>query len=100
MEQDRAAVDWSQFQLFAVRFAFVYLVLYNLPFPVGAFPHSRRVAQKYESLCLKVVPWVGKHVLHLSHEIITSTNCSGDTTYDYVLVLLFACPRLRGHCRG
>jgi hypothetical protein len=30
---------------------------------------------------------VGKHVLHLSYEIITSTNCSGDTAYDYVLVL-------------
>ena len=85
--QDRAAVDWSRVQLFAVRFALVYLVLYNLPFPFGAFPHTGRVAQKYESLWLKVVPWVGKHVLHLSYEIVTSTNCSGDTTYDYVLVL-------------
>jgi uncharacterized membrane protein YphA (DoxX/SURF4 family) len=85
--QDRATVDWSRVQLLAVRFAFVYLVLYNLPFPFGAFPHTGRVAQKYESLWLMIVPWVGKHVLHLSYEIMTSTNCSGDTTYDYVLVL-------------
>jgi hypothetical protein len=87
--QDQAAADWSSVQLLAFRFAFVYLILYNLPFPFGAFPHTGSVAQKYESLWHKLVPWVGKHVLHLSHEIMTSTNCSGDTTYEYVRVLCF-----------
>jgi hypothetical protein len=87
--QDQAAADWSRVQLFAFRFVFVYLILYFLPFPFGAFPHTGSLAQKYESLWHKLVPWVGKHVLHLSHEIITSTNCSGDTTYEYVRVLCF-----------
>ena len=87
--QDQAAVHWSGVQLLAFRFAFVYLILYYLPFPFGAIPHTGRVAQKYESLWQKLVPWVGKHVLHLSHQIMTSTNCSGDTTYDYVRVLCF-----------
>lgn len=35
------------------------------------------------------MPWVGRHVLHLGHEILTRTNCSNDTTYDYVRVLFF-----------
>ncbi|PYU79836.1 MAG: hypothetical protein DMG50_22615 [Acidobacteria bacterium] len=87
--QDQAAADWSRVQLFAFRFAFVYLILYFLPFPFGAFPHTGSLAQKYESLWHKLVPWAGKHVLHLSHEIMTSTNCSGDTTYEYVRVLCF-----------
>jgi hypothetical protein len=87
--QDQAAADWSRVQLLAFRFAFVYLILYNLPFPFGTLPHTGSVAQEYESLWHKLVPWVGKHVLHLSHEITTSTNCSGDTTYEYVRVLCF-----------
>jgi hypothetical protein len=87
--QGQAPADWSRVQLFAFRFAFVYLILYFLPFPFGAFPHTGSVAQNYESLWHKLVPWVGKHVLHLSHEIMTSTNCSGDTTYEYVRVFCF-----------
>jgi len=87
--QDQAAAKWSRVQLLAFRFAFVYLILYYLPFPFGAFPHTGSVAQKYESLWHTLVPWVGKHVLHLSHDIMTSTNCSGDTTYEYVRVLCF-----------
>jgi hypothetical protein len=87
--QDRAAADSSRVQLLAFRFVFVYLVLYYLPFPFGAFPYTYSLAQKYESLWQKLVPWVGKHVLHLSHEIVTSANCSGDTVYDYVRVLCF-----------
>jgi hypothetical protein len=87
--QDQAAAEWPRVQLLVFRFAFVYLILYYLPFPLGTLPHTVRVAQKYESLWLELVPWVGKHVLRLSHEIMTSTNCSGDTTYDYVRVLCF-----------
>ncbi len=87
--QDQAATHWSRAQLLAYRFAFAYLVFYNLPFPFGTLPHTIRLAQGYESLWQTLVPWVGKHVLHLSHEITTSANCSGDTVYDYVRALCF-----------
>jgi len=87
--EGRPTPRWSRAQLLAFRFAFVYLILYYLPFPFGAFPYTGRVAQKYESLWHQLVPWVGRHVLHLSYEILTCTNCSGDTTYEYVRVLCF-----------
>ncbi|HYY72281.1 MAG TPA: hypothetical protein VE778_01685 [Candidatus Bathyarchaeia archaeon] len=87
--QDRPAPRWSRAQLLAFRFAFVYLILYYLPFPLGALPRTGRVAQKYESLWHTLVPWVGRHILHLSYEISTAGNCSGDTTYEYVRVLCF-----------
>jgi len=87
--QDQAAADWSRVQLLAFRFAFVYFILYFLPFPFGALPYTGSIAQKYESMWQKLVPWVGKHILHLSREIMTSANCSGDTIYDYVRVLCF-----------
>src|SRR6516225_9609804 len=37
----------------------------------------------------RVVPWVGKHILSLATPITIFSNGSGDTTYDYVLVLCF-----------
>jgi uncharacterized membrane protein YphA (DoxX/SURF4 family) len=84
---DQEAANWSRVHLLAFRFAFVYLVLYNLPFPLGVLPHSGLLAREYELLWHKLVPWVGRHVLHLNHEIVISNKCSGDTTYDYVRVL-------------
>lgn len=35
----------------------------------------------------QLIPWIGKHLLHLPYDIVTFTNGSGDTTYDYVLLL-------------
>jgi hypothetical protein len=87
--QDQVAGGWTHTQRLAFRLASVYLVLYCLPFPLGTFPHTVRAAQKYESLWLTLVPWVGKHLLRLHHEIVISNNCSGDTTYDYVKVVCY-----------
>jgi uncharacterized membrane protein YphA (DoxX/SURF4 family) len=87
--QDQGAGNWPVVQRIAFWFVFLYLVLYNLPFPFGMLPHTVRVAQEYESLWLKLVPWIGTHVLHLNYEIATSTNCSSDTTYDFAKVLCF-----------
>jgi uncharacterized membrane protein YphA (DoxX/SURF4 family) len=84
---DQVADSWSRIHRVAFRFAFIYLVLYNLPFPLGTLPHTVRAAQTYESLWDKVVPWIGNHLLSLHHEIVISNNCSGDTTYDYLRVL-------------
>ena len=87
--QEQGPANWPRALLFAFRFAFVYLILYNLPFPLGALPHTDSLAEKYRLLWHMVVPWVAKHVLHLGHEITSFSNGSGDTTYDYVLVLCF-----------
>jgi len=67
------APAWSGPQKIAFRFFFGYFVLYTLPFVDG--------------LWRALIPWVGAHVLQLSQPITTFTNGSGDTTYDYVLVL-------------
>jgi hypothetical protein len=87
--QDQVTGGWSRVHRLVFRFGCVYLLLYNLPFPLGTLPHTVRVAQKYETIWEKFVPWVGKHVLRLQHEIVISNNCSGDTTYDYVRVLCY-----------
>jgi uncharacterized membrane protein YphA (DoxX/SURF4 family) len=87
--RQQATAPWSRVQLLGFRFALVYLVFYNLPFPFGAVPHTGSIAQTYDSLWHKLVPWVGRHILHSSQQFMTSGNCSGDTLYDFVQVLCF-----------
>jgi hypothetical protein len=69
------------------RLAFAYLVLYIIPFPLEYLPFTASLLQKYTDFWHAIVPWVGKHILHLSYDITVFENGSGDTTYNYVLVL-------------
>jgi hypothetical protein len=42
------------------------------------------------------IPWIGQHILHLSYPITTFTNGSGDTTYDWVMMLMIIVLALAG----
>jgi hypothetical protein len=71
-----------------LRFAFSYLVLYNLPFPLDAIPWAGPIITKpYKDLWDRLVPWAGKHLLGLTIKIRPAG--SGDTTYNYVQVLCY-----------
>lgn len=78
--------DWRPVTRFLFRFAFAYLVLYILPFPLGSLPYTDALAAPYTKFWDAVVPWVGRHVLKINYEIGTTFNGSGDRTYDYVLL--------------
>lgn len=85
---------WGLARRIAFRFAFCYVTLYLLPFPVNQLPEwvpgAGTLLGWYDTLLHEVVRWVGKHALHVPYEITVFTNGSGDTTYDYLLVLCFA----------
>jgi hypothetical protein len=80
---------WSVATRFGFRFAFVYLILYILPFPLNYVPGAYRVLNSSELALHKTVPWVGAHVLRLKTPITNFSRASGDKTYDYVLMLCF-----------
>ncbi len=81
---------WSLARRVAFRFAFAYLVLYSAPFPLDILPGLSDLATSLnDGLWQAVVPWVGKHVLRLSTDITVFPNGSGDTTFNYVQLLLF-----------
>lgn len=89
-----ARIEWGSFETrwglakrVAFRFVFSYLVLYNLPFPLGEPTFTDAVAQKYDDLWQPVVAWVGAHVLRLGYEISFAPTGSGDTTHRYVQAL-------------
>ncbi len=87
---------WSPLKRILFRFAFVYLLLCTLPFPlnhawdlselpapvksVAAF--GRWTAQWYSGLWKAPVTWVGQHVFGVNITILP--NSSKDTTYNYV----------------
>ncbi|MGB2628010.1 MAG: hypothetical protein WAK20_14575 [Candidatus Acidiferrum sp.] len=54
--QEQEVLHWSPPRLFAFRIAFLYLVLYNLPFPLGALPYTDALSDKYQILWETIVP--------------------------------------------
>jgi hypothetical protein len=76
--------DWGLAKALAFRIAFVYFVLYALPFPFGFIPGTAAVATAYEKIWQAVVPWVAHHVLRVSSEISLAETGSGDKAYDWV----------------
>jgi len=81
--------SWSTGQRIGFRFVFAYLLLYNVPFPIGTIPYTSKLQGWYTAIWDALVPWFGAHVLHLAKPITIFPSGSGDKTYDYVQLLLF-----------
>jgi hypothetical protein len=86
-------VRWRLGTRVAFRFLFSYLAIYcvlafdglesTIRFMLtGDFSDTALDLQLH-----KVVPWIGRHILHFSKDITIFSNGSGDTTYDWALVL-------------
>lgn len=88
------AGGWSLAARVGFRFAFSYLVLYALPFPLGGFlPEPGwldALVELYVKLETTVTPWVAAHVLHLTSKVIYQPTGSGDTLGNYVWALCLA----------
>jgi hypothetical protein len=75
---------WHPFTRMAFRFAFVYLLLYNLPFPLTALPYVDKAAELYNSFWTWLVPRIARAALN--RDVPSVFNGSGDRTFDYLLV--------------
>ena len=91
-----ARAVWSPATRVGFRFACVYWLLYDLPFPISQIPGLTWVQERYDAGWQALVPWVGKHLLRLPTDITVFTNGSGDTTFNYVQVLCFVVLALLG----
>lgn len=78
---------WTFGQKVAVRFFFLFFILYIVLNPNGVLPKVDLLFNIYIELFHKLIPWIAKHILHLSYDITIFTNGSGDTTYDYITLL-------------
>lgn len=86
-EQQKPAPRWSLAKRILFRFAFAYLVLYNLPFPMDYIPFVDELFQWYPEVWSFIVPQVGQDVFGVS--VTVEPNGSGDTTFNYVQVFCY-----------
>lgn len=85
------AAAWSLAKRFGFRLATVYFVLYVFPFPLGYVPWAGEYVERGVVWLWKAAaPWVAAHVLGLEGEMYLGMTGSGDTTFDYVRLLMMA----------
>jgi hypothetical protein len=77
---------WSRLQLFSFRFLVIYFLLYTFPGPIGQVPYLDVLGKPADTVWRALVPWIGAHVLHLSHPISLRPSGSGDKLFDWVQV--------------
>jgi hypothetical protein len=87
MEQTPTVIGWSLPKQLAFRFFFLFFLLYIFFNPNGVIPFSDALFGWYIQPFHQLIPWFGQHILHLTHPITVFTNGSGDTTYDFVVLL-------------
>lgn len=79
--------NWTATQKVAFRFFFIFFILYIFLEPNGVLPFSDQLSEIYLRPMHLLIPWIGAHILHLSQPVTIFTNGSGDTTYDFVVLL-------------
>lgn len=87
MRQTPTAIGWSLPKQLAFRFFFLFFLLYIFFNPNGVVPFTDALFGWYIAPFHHLIPWLGQHILHLSHPVTTFTNGSGDTTYDFIVLL-------------
>jgi len=80
--------SWTIAQKVVFRFCTLFFVLYIFLNPNGVIPYSDNLQDIYLNPFYEFVPWVGAHILHLDKPIVIAITGSGDTRYDYVMLLL------------
>lgn len=78
---------WNSKARFAFRFAFVYFILYLLPFPLDGTPQLDAAAELYNAVWIKAVPWVAANVF--GKEITEFPGGSSDTRFNYIQLLCY-----------
>jgi hypothetical protein len=79
-------VYWSAPKKAGFRFALIFFLSYIFFNPNGAYPNP--VAGLLTNSLHNLVIWFAKHILHLGTPITAFTGGSGDTRYDYIMLLL------------
>src|SRR5690242_1750571 len=78
---------WSTVEKISFRFLFVFFGLFMIVENNGAFPFFELLMKYPTQFLQQFVVWLGENVLKLPYKITYFTAGSGDTTYDYVLLL-------------
>ena len=78
--------NWTFLEKLVFRFSFSLLILFMFFFNNGTLPFLSIIGRYIDSLLHQFIPWLAKS-WHLSDEVSTKMNGSGDTTYHYMMLL-------------
>lgn len=90
MENSTIAASWSTGKRIAFRFFFIYFILYVFPFPLGWIPYTDFFMPNLNNLLKPLIDFTGRNILHLQYDNLVLPAGSGDTTYNYIQIFLFA----------
>src|SRR5882762_4283274 len=88
MEKASENFIWTSDKKILFRFFFLFFLLFIITENNGAYPFWEIIFHYPQEWLHHFIPWVGKNILHLSYDITVFTNGSGDTTYDWLIVLV------------
>lgn len=78
---------WSVPKKVALRFAFIFFLLYVFLESNGVIPETHLGQTLYVEPVQKIVIWMGAHLLHLAKPVEYNQTGSGDTLHDYITYL-------------
>jgi hypothetical protein len=78
---------WNIYKKISFRFFFLLLSLFIILNNNGAFAFLSGVLQLPGLVLHNLIPWFSKHIIHYNYDFTIHTNGSGDTSYDWVLLL-------------
>lgn len=87
MDQPHSIPPWSFARKLGFRFAFLYWLLYGLPFPLSDLPWTGWITGPYGSAMDALMLWSGHHLLGIERDIPNGPTGSGDTTLAYVYLV-------------
>jgi len=79
--------NWSATQKVVFRFCFIFFILYIFFEPNGVLPMSDWLSGIYLEPFHTLIPRLAKHVLRMAQPVVIEQTGSGDTTYDYLIML-------------
>jgi hypothetical protein len=78
---------WNLSKKISFRFFFILLPLFIILNNNGAFTFLSGLLQLPGLVLHHFIPWFAKHIIHYNYDFTIYTNGSGDTSYDWVLLL-------------
>lgn len=81
---------WSFGKKVAFRFSFVFILLFVLIFNNGSIPLFSFINRPLVSFMHTCTPWFSKNILNYQYDYSIFSNGSGDTSYDWVTLLVLA----------
>lgn len=88
--------NWSSYKKIIFRFSFVFILLFILIFNNGSLPLLSYLNKPFVNLMHAFTPWFSKNILHYPYDYTIFSNGSGDTSYDWITLLILGLIALIG----